>query len=87
MKIVFIPVRVYEYGDKISTGDGKMVVIHDDLEDIDDDLKKSTPDKIADLCIYRNGITARFLEQTCNHAVGDEVVIDRDYITLIEGGK
>jgi hypothetical protein len=85
MKVVTIPVRVYETGDIIKTSDGRMQVVYDELEGVEEDILKLGPDKVADLCIYRNGITVRYLEETCNHQVGDEVVIDRDHIILEEG--
>ena len=84
MKVAFIPVRIYETGDIIRIGDGRMQVVYDELEGVEEDIQKLGPDKVADLCIYRNGITVRYLEETCNHQVGDEIVIDRDSLILEE---
>lgn len=82
MKIIKVPTRVFEIGERAYAPEGWVTVVHDELEGILEDQQRNrqTNDEIAKLSVYRKGVVVKLEEETSNNDVGDEITVDRDML-------
>jgi hypothetical protein len=91
MKIIRIPIKVFQTGDEVLTPDGKGVVIHDEMEDADiqgsctqGSFYGQTQEellKVIEDLRYHTGVHVRLLgPETEDHRPGDEEVYGRELL-------
>jgi hypothetical protein len=72
MKIVGVPTPVFEAGEKYKTALGEVLIIHDELEGLEEDFYKSTPAEIAKQVKFREGVIVKVLKTSNEICIGRE---------------
>jgi len=79
MKIIHLPVRVFEFGDHVLTPSGRAIVLHDELEGID--IEGKTDEEIIENTQFRDTVICK-LQETCGEhpGLGEDVEMERDLL-------
>ena len=81
MKVVELPVRIFETGDRVYTPEGWAKVIHDELETRPTDFMGDDDAYARHWPIYQSGVIVQLEEPTSSHPrAGEDVTMEREYL-------
>lgn len=85
MKIVHLPMRIFETGDRVLTPEGEAIVIHDELESIQDE--NYADEEIMEKQQFRDTVIVRLDEPTSRYPLREDIHFDRNNISILEEEK
>jgi hypothetical protein len=92
MKHILIPIQVFETGDRVHCSQGLATIIHDEMEDFDQEyasalscsLESPCVEKARQATLMRSGVIMRLDKPTAQHPNVDEDFVEgRDHLVLI----